>query len=200
MGNYIYPNYFRNVKAFSLGTLIQTAVTLGLAPFVVKISEAIGKKELAFVGAIISSAALFIAFVLHTHSITVWLSLYAVVCVGIALFNLVVWAMITDVIDDAEVKTGKRSDGTIYSVYSFARKLGQAASSGISGVLLSIVGYTSATAFDPKVVDGIYNITCIVPAIGFALLALAILFLYPLSKKVVIENSRVLSERRESEK
>ena len=44
--------------------------------------------------------------------------------------------MITDVIDDTEVQTGERSDGTIYAIYSFARKLGQAAASGVSGVFL----------------------------------------------------------------
>lgn len=46
--------------------------------------------------------------------------------IGVGFFNMVIWAMITDVIDDAEVKNGVREDGTIYSVYSFARKIGQA--------------------------------------------------------------------------
>ena len=31
-------------------------------------------------------------------------------------FNTVIWAMITDVIDDAEVKNGVRRDGTVYAV------------------------------------------------------------------------------------
>ena len=74
--------------------------------------------------------------------------------------------MITDVIDDAEVRQGERSDGTFYSVYSFARKLGQAASSGLTGGLLTMIGYTTATAFDTEVVNGIYDIACIVPAAG----------------------------------
>lgn len=197
MNAYIYPNYFGNVKAMSTATLITTAVTLCIAPFTVKLAEIFGKKELAIIGSLISAGALIVAFIIHTTNVWVWVGLYAVVYVGNALFNLVVWAMITDVIDDTEVKTGERSDGTIYSVYSFARKLGQAASSGITGILLSIVGYTSATAFDEKVVNGIYNITCLVPAIAFVLLALSMFFLYPLSKKVVIENSRILREKRE---
>ncbi len=37
------------------------------------------------------------------------------------LFNTVIWAMITDVIDDAEVKNKVREDGTVYSLYSFAK-------------------------------------------------------------------------------
>lgn len=104
--------------------------------------------------------------------------------------------MITDVIDDTEIHTGKRSDGTIYSVYSFARKLGQAASSGLTGGLLTLAGYSSVTAFEPAVVDGIYNITCLVPAAGFILLALALKFLYPLNRRQVEENAKILREKR----
>lgn len=104
--------------------------------------------------------------------------------------------MITDVIDDSEVKNGIREDGTIYAVYSFARKLGQAFSSGMIGSLLSLVGYTSATAFDPSVTEGIFTISCIVPIIGLTAVALALFFLYPLNKKRVEENVAELARRR----
>ena len=100
-------------------------------------------------------------------------------------------------IDDAEVKNGVREDGTIYSVYSFARKLGQAFSSGMVGGLLSLIGYSQATAFDPVVTEGIFKISCIVPIIGLTAVALALIFLYPLNKKRVEENSKELARRRE---
>ncbi len=103
--------------------------------------------------------------------------------------------MITDVIDDTEVQQGVRSDGEIYSVYSFARKLGQAASSSVTGLLLGMVGYTQATAFDPEITQGIYDLTCLVPAIGFILLAVVLKFLYPLDKKHVEENAKALSNK-----
>lgn len=109
---------------------------------------------------------------------------------------MIIWAMITDVIDDAEVKNGIREDGTIYSVYSFARKIGQALSSGMVGALLSLVGYTTATAFDPDVVDGIFNISCIVPIVGLVAVALALIFIYPLNKKKVDANVLELKKRR----
>lgn len=59
------------------------------------------------------------------------------------------------------------------------------------------VGYNTATAYDEKVVNGIYTITCIVPAAGFVLLALSLWFLYPLGKTKVEENARILKERRD---
>ena len=112
-------------------------------------------------------------------------------------FNTVVWAMITDVIDDTEVRTGVREDGTVYSVYSFARKLGQAISSGLIGVLLTMIGYSEATAFDPAVTGKIFNLSCLAPFAGFVALALILVFLYPLSKTRVEQNIATLAARRE---
>ena len=148
-------------------------------------------------GSLIGAAALIAVYFVHTKNVYVWLIFYGISYIGLAMFNLVCWAMITDVIDDTQVRTGQRPDGTIYAVYSFARKLGQAASSGLVGVLLSVIGYNTATAYDEKVVNGIYTITCIVPAAGFVLLALSLWFLYPLGKTKVEENARILKERRD---
>lgn len=197
MGAYIYPNYFGDVKGLSMATMLGTIITLVLSAFTVRLSERFGKKEISAAGALIGAAALIAAYFVHTKNVYVWLVFYGISYIGMAAFNLVCWAMIADVIDDAEVKTGTRSDGTIYAIYSFARKLGQAGSSGLTGALLSITGYSTATAFDTKVVDGIYNMTCLVPAIAYVLMALSLYFLYPLSKSKVQENAAVLRAKRE---
>ena len=102
-------------------------------------------------------------------------------------------------IDDAQVRNGVREDGTIYSVYPFARKLGQAFSSGMIGALLTAIGYTQDTAFDPGVTNKIFNLSCIIPAIGLIAVALALLFIYPLNKRKVEENVAELARRRGEE-
>lgn len=196
MGNFIYPNYFGNREAMSTANMGASIITLSVSTVIVKLSGTYGRKELAQTGAFVGAAALIAAYFLHTKNVWVFVALYLTAYLGIAVFNLVCWAMITDVIDDTEIHTGKRSDGTIYSVYSFARKLGQAASSGLTGGLLTLAGYSSVTAFEPAVVDGIYNITCLVPAAGFILLALALKFLYPLDRRQVEENAKILREKR----
>lgn len=195
MTSYIYPNYFNNAAGMSIGSMIGLPITLILATFTVKIATKFGKKEVATVGCIISAASMVVAYIIHTESMTVWLVLYSIFSIGLTLYSILGWAMITDVIDDTEVRTGERSDGTIYAVYSFARKLGQACSSGLAGVMLSVIGYSAATQFDTVVVNKIYDITCIVPAIGFVLTALVLIFLYPLNKKKVEENVAVLAKK-----
>jgi glycoside/pentoside/hexuronide:cation symporter, GPH family len=199
-GAYIYPNYFGSAGAFSVSILLGTIITFAFTPFAVKLSTLFGKKELSLYSGIISAASLFILFFLHTKNLAVWFVLYTIGYAGIAFFSLVCWAMITDVIDATELNTHQRADGTVYSIYSFARKLGQAASSGLIGGLLSVVGYSAQTAFDQPVVNGIYAITCLIPAIGYIFFCLAVAFLYPLSKRVVSNNAEKLRLRRNSEK
>nr|MBP3598183.1 MFS transporter [Eubacterium sp.] len=196
MTTYVYPNYFGNTKAQSVAGLVGVLITFVCAAFTVKLSQKFGRKELAIFASFLGAAVFFIAFILQTKSAWVFVALYALAYIGLAVFSLICWAMITDVIDDTEVQTGDRSDGTIYAVYSFARKLGQAASSGIAGLLLTVIGYTAETQFDPEVTKGIYNMTCLVPAIGYVLLAIVLIFLYPLGKKRVEENARILAEKR----
>lgn len=197
MTTYVYPNYFNNVTAQSLGGLVGTVIMLLCATFITKLAMKLGKKEISIIGCTMSAVVFFVAFVMQIKNAWVFVAIYTIGSMGMAFFNMVVWAMITDVIDDIEVRTGNRSDGTVYAIYSFARKLGQACSSGLAGLLLAIIGYTAATAYDPDVVHGIYNITCLAPAIGFALTALSLLFLYPLGKKKVEENVAILKEKRE---
>ncbi|RDY21856.1 MFS transporter [Criibacterium bergeronii] len=197
MSNYIYPNYFKDATAMSKATLLATFLVLGLTTVTPKLSGALGKKEISAIGAVLGAAAGFVAYFMKITDVNLWFAFYALMMVGIGVFNIVVWAMIIDVIDDIEVKTGSRDDGTIYGSYSFARKLGQAASSGVTGYLLAAIGYSKATANDPAVLQGIYDITTLFPAIVLALLALALTFIYPLSKKRVDENAEILRIKRE---
>lgn len=197
MITYVFPNYFRNTQAQAATGIAGLVITLICAGFTVRMSEKYGRKELAILSAIFGAVVFLVAFFLHTTNAWVFVGIYAVSYIGLAIFNLICWAMITDVIDDTQVQTGERSDGTIYAVYSFSRKLGQAASSGVTGMLLSMIGYTQATAFDPEVTTGIYNLTCLVPAIGYALLAVVLYLFYPLNKERVEKNIKQLAKKQE---
>ncbi len=196
MQNYIYPNYFGNPGMISTTNLIGVIITLSCSTFIVTLSRRFGRKALCFVSLAIQAASFALLFVLQTSNIWLWILIYEIGYIGAGIFMLITWAMLTDVIDDTEVVKNERADGTIYSVYSFSRKCAQGFSSGISGAMLSLVGYTAATAYNPEVVNGIYNVTTIFPAIGYALAALAVIFLYPLNKKRVEANTAELRRRR----
>jgi GPH family glycoside/pentoside/hexuronide:cation symporter len=116
---------------------------------------------------------------------------------GLGVFAMVSWALITDVIDYSELRNGIREDGSIYALYSFARKMGQAAAAGLTGLFLTLIGYEKieGAPLTEGVKEGIFNVSTLVPAIGFFLLAAVLWFWYPLHKKQVDENVRLLKEK-----
>lgn len=196
MAGFVFPNFYGSAEAQSLSSLTGTIAMLAIcAPLAVKLSTKFGKKELSTVSCLAAAVVYLVCFIVHPANPYVYVAFYTVAYIGLGFFNMIIWAMITDVIDDSEVKNGIREDGTIYAVYSFARKIGQALSSGLTGALLSMIGYTQATAFDPDVTEGIFKLSCIAPTVGFILVALCLWFIYPLNKKRVEENVAELARR-----
>lgn len=197
VSGYVFPNYYRSATAQSMANLAGSLVILLIcAPLAARLAAKFGKKELSAVACLAAAAVYLVCLVVKPQSVAVYIVFYAVAYAGTGFFNTVIWAMITDVIDDSELKNGVREDGTIYAVYSFARKVGQALSSGMVGGLLSMIGYTQATAFDPAVTNGIFTMSCVIPIIGFSAVAFALLLIYPLNKKRVEENAAELARRR----
>ena len=199
MANYIYPNYYGNPTAQSISTFAMLFGMLLAASVAKPIARRFGKAEVSTVASLLAAIVCFVLFIIRPQNVWVYVIFNFVSWIGLGIFSMVSWALITDVIDYAEIKNGIREDGSIYAMYSFARKLGQAASAGLSGLLLSLVGYKQETAFDTGVLEGIFNISTLVPAIGFALLGLILWFWYPLHKKQVNENVAILREKHEKQ-
>lgn len=198
MNNYIYPDYFGNAGGISIFTLLSTALMLVVvAPLGVPISRRFGKKEASVAGMLLSGVVFTLMYFLHLRNMWLFLGLSIIGYLGLGFFNTVIWANITDVIDDQEVVTGHREDGTVYAVYSFARKVGQALAGGVGGWALEVIGYESAAAVQTgAVLNGLYATATIVPAIGFFVVADMLWFVYPLNKTKVEENAAILKNRR----
>lgn len=197
MAGFVFPNYYGSAAAQSASSMASSvAMLLVCAPLASGLAAKFGKKELSIVSCASGAAVFILCLFVRPANPYVYVVFFTAAYIGLGFFNTVIWAMITDVIDDAEVRNGIREDGTIYAVYSFARKLGQAASSGMTGMLLGLVGYTQETAYDPEVTLGIFNLSCIIPAAGLIAVALALAFIYPLNKARVESNVAELARRR----
>lgn len=202
MAPYIFPVYYNSASAQALSSLVSSvAIVVICAPFATKLAAHFGKKELSAASCLVGAAIWIICLLIRPASPMVYIIFFTLSTVGVGFFNTVIWAMITDVIDDAEVKNGIREDGAIYSVYSFARKLGQALSAGMIGAVLTAIGYTDAVATNPsaypEVMAGLFNWSCLIPAVGLLLVAAALLCIYPLNKKRVEANVAELTRRRD---
>ena len=197
INQYVFLDYFKDKTGISAMSAIGIIPSLILAPFVLPITRKFGKKEASAVGCLIAGAASILLYFLHVKSMWVFIAISTLGYVGFGFFNLVIWSFITDVIDDQEVKTGKREDGTIYAIYSFARKFGQAVAGGIGGFALARTGYDETVQVQAKAVaDGIYNVATLYPGLLYLGVGLVLIFIYPLGKNRVRENAAALKKKR----
>lgn len=197
MNNYLFLDYFKNAKALALVNVVSIGGTLLLAPFISTIASKYGKKEAGALGMLAAGAVYLALFFLRVRSIPVFMVLLFIGTLGMGLFNLIIWAFITDIIDYQEVVTGKREDGTVYAVYSFARKVGQALAGGLGGFVLTAIGYVSEAPAQTEVVaERIYTVATLVPGVCYLAVFLIIQFTYPLTRQEVEKNAAILHNSR----
>lgn len=199
MANYVYPNVYGDAAMQSASMGLMGFGMIAAAILAKPLARKFGKAEIAIVTNMFAGVVLVICFFVHPENVWVFAAFQALVWLGLGMFSMISWALITDVIDYSEIRNGVREDGSVYALYSFARKLGQALSAGVSGWLLGAIGYSAETAFEPAVTDGIFMISTLIPAIGLIVLALIMWFWYPLHKKQVDANVAFLKEKHGSE-
>ncbi|MCG7309892.1 MFS transporter [Brachybacterium sp. ACRRE] len=197
---YVYNDVYNHGSLLSLVNLVGLLPTLLLVPFATALGKRFGKKEFGIFGMGLAFVAALILCVIRTDSPIVFMIGYMLMMLGIGCINLLIWAFITDVIDFQEIRTGERNDATVYSIYSWARKLGQAFAGGLAGWALAWIGYKEGGVQQTEgVLGGVYSLTTLLPGLLFAATALVFAFWYPLSKKRVHENVAALEAKHEAE-
>ena len=197
ISNYIFKDYFKNTMGLTVMNAAGFAPALILAPLAVPLSSKFGKREVGIIASIMGTIAFAGLFLMRTTNMWLYVAISIDGSLGFGLFNLIIWAFVTDIIDDQEVRNGSREDGTIYAVCSFSRKIGQAIASALGGWSIALIGYVEGAASQTEAVNnGIYTIATLVPAILYALVGVALVFVYNLSKAKVLENVKILKSRK----
>ena len=115
-------------------------------------------------------------------------SIVQVFAVGflIQLFNgittPILWSMVADTADDAELRSGRRMVGLTTSSIAFSQKFGLGVGGAIAGMLLATIGYQANVAQTPAVIHGLTVIMSWIPAFS-KVLVVVILYFYPLGQR-----------------
>lgn len=109
----------------------------------------------------------------------------------------VLWAMMGDVADFGEWKTGRRATGTVTAAVVFALWIGLSLGSSITGWLFSLYGYQSNVAQTAHALLGIRLIASVYSGAAFLATAVCLLF-YGITMKQNLAISHDLAERRKS--
>jgi GPH family glycoside/pentoside/hexuronide:cation symporter len=105
------------------------------------------------------------------------------------------WAMMADVADYGEWKTGRRATGMTFSATTFGLKMGLALGGAITGWLLSYYGYVANQEQTEFALKGIRWMMSIYPAIPF-FIGVGLLFFYKITKHTELQMTQELIERR----
>ena len=196
---YLFNDYF-NANWMNLASQACTySPMIILMFFMPKLARKLGKKEVCTVGLTAAALANLVLFFLRGMEPSKLIVLFLVLCFisgfGLTTIVLQLWTMATDAIDDVEIKTGNRDDGTAYSVFNFFRKLGQVvAAICVNGALLGMnYKYEKGAVQTLENLKKMYDLATLIPAIMYGLMAVILFFIYPLSKKEV-EKLQVLKE------
>lgn len=128
------------------------------------------------------------------NNITVMLIWSCIGSLGMAAPLVLQTSMIADTIEYAQLKTGKRSEGLIFSSQTFMVKLSSALTSWITGIILTVTGFVANTAQRDTALFGIHFIMSLFPFIAIAI-AIIPMFFYPLSEKKHAEILKELASR-----
>jgi glucuronide carrier protein len=184
-------------------TLLSTGVQILVTPFVPKLIDRFGKKTLfqwCGVFTVVGGVGVYL-----TPDGLVWLALLflGIKGVGFSLINTLMFALEADTVEYGEWKSGKRSEGATYAIFSFTRKLTQSIGGAATAWALAIGGYVSASAAvaNPEqpesALTAIKVVFGLVPAAA-AVVAMIVFIVYPLTDKR-FEEVRDESEARKRE-
>ena len=203
----MFATYFGQAQMSGVVQMIGFLPMFLFMPFIKNIVNKFGKKEASVAGTLVSIAGSLIMLVFpmvgnKSIALIVYMAGLVVFGLGMGVYTCVSWALMADAIDYNEWKTGKREEGTVYSLHSFFRKLAQGVGPSAVLLVMGALGYVSklgtegqsmATAHNMCwLVAGLYLFSAVLQFVGIALV-------YNLDKKTMEKMTAELAERKQAQ-
>lgn len=160
-----------------------------------KLVSMYGKKTVYVVGLVIWAAGdLLNYFFGGTPFLFVFFSCLAFF--GSAFVNSLNWALVAETVEYGEWKNGVRSEGTVYTGFTFFRKISQGIAGFFPGWMLTQIGYVPNVVQSDSTQEGLRQLIFIYPCALAVITIVAMLFFYSLNEKRYIQIVRELELRK----
>ena len=195
-------NGVKNVETGKVLTIAGSAANISALvsiPLLTLLSKQVGKQKALLTAMVISLAGTILKWVCYTPAYP-YLQVIPSALIGssLAAIWMLVNAMIPDIVDADELKTGTRREGMFGAVYSWAFKLGVVLALIISGYLLSWSGFDANLESQSESAVFLLRIFfTVVPSVAIGL-AILLTLIYPLTEKRSYEIRKELEARRGS--
>lgn len=175
---------------FSIGCVFIGVAMVG--PLVTRF----GKKPTFIFGCVVWAIGDFVNY-MFIKDPNLFVAFTCVAFFGSALVNSLYWAFISDAVEYGEWRSGIRSEGIVYSFFTFNRKLAQAIAGFVPGIVLAWVGYVPNISQTTETLNGIRGLIFIYPG-ALALLTATVWFLFYHLDEAFFENILAELKKRKS--
>lgn len=193
LGVAVYYYIYCMNKPMLVGVLMMVPPAAGIIPQYL-VPKLKGSRRLlviiAFAVRAITLVGLFFTSYENVTMIIVLLVINGIFCYDMGLL----WGLTAPSIDDAEVRTGIRLDGTVYAFLNLFLKIASAFGASIGLVVMGTMGYVANAQQTEQAMTGINIATNLLPGIFIALAIIPFLF-FDLTQKKIEENSGILAEK-----
>lgn len=195
---YVFMLHFRQTNLISLAMMLSYIPQLLMMIILIPLMKKVGKKNMItypFLG--IVGITLFM-YISPMESPYTWIICQFFIGLLQGALVMLMWALISDVIDYMEVKTGRREEGSVYATVSMFRKLANGLSSVFIGYGLTIAGYNETLNVAQQaagVGDGVKDFVALFMLVGAAIIFIAMKFIYNLDENKMDEVKAQLSHQ-----
>ena len=196
---YIYKEVYGNAALATISMACSMPFMIVVFPLIPKMVKKFGKRDVILYTAVLSFIFSVVRLFIYIENVWVYTALNIMTLLGQTAFTMLIWALVSDCLDYSEWKTGFRSDGSMYSMYTFSRKIGSTIASAGLGYSLGLVGYVSGenVVQTAEAVKGIYYICNGIPTICYALILIGIGLIFNLDKKKTDQMYAEMAAKRE---
>lgn len=196
--SYIFKEYYQNTSVITIASLLTIPVLIVCFIFVPKIVAKFGKRKVILVSSTYNLIFSLIILLFPIQDAMVYVVLNMLATIGQTAFTMLIWALVTDCLDYSEWKMNVRSDGSMYSLYTFSRKIGSTIASTGAASALAAIGYVSGTNVvqSQATVNNIYYLVNAVPIATCILELIGIGLIFNMDQKMTDQMYKELAERR----
>ncbi|MDN6656686.1 MAG: glycoside-pentoside-hexuronide (GPH):cation symporter, partial [Staphylococcus simulans] len=147
------------------------------------LSKKFGKKMTAIIGVVGFIICEMLNYAFFGENVVTFLIFSTLGMFFLVIPNTVTWAFIADVVEYGQWKSGVRTEGIIYSSYSFTRKVSQALAGFIPGIALTFIGYQPNVEQTADTLQGLGLLYFVVPAVISLIAVIVFGIFYKLTDK-----------------
>lgn len=129
------------------------------------LTKKLGKRNVALIGLGINAIGFVLIFLLSYSNLLMLLIINTIMGLAEGAGNISLASMVADCVEYGEWKTGKRSEGMVFSSNIFKTKLASAIGGALCGYVLAFVGYKANEVQTVKALTGIHWMYSIIPGI-----------------------------------